>query len=538
MGLSIEALKEQARRHEQEEEWQQALALYLKAIDRLEEDDKLDIGLYNRVGDLQTRLGNIEGAVEHYERAVDLYVEAELPNNAIAVCKKILRNLAGRASVYLKMGQIRAGQGFLSDARQGFLQYAELKMQGGEADEAFRALVEFADLAPEDTEVRLSLAEQLLAHDRPEEAMTQLLAAYHTLAEQGMDQEAADLRARILEMDPSADFTPPEPDPPAWLNEAEAEDEGTARAAASPDEGSGLEGFETTSLAEPAEEAGGDSDPQGERGPGAEGETDPEEDAGVEESDTADASSEDSPFVDEPEEDPTPLPTLDADPPQGSEEEVAEAMEESAGDSEGWDLGLAPAAEEEALGEEEPLVSKPGEGTQAPSDFVDLGALILDDGREKTTRWMVTAEAPSGDEDADFSRMLAQFKDKVAENVDVDDVKAHHDLGTAYKEMGLMNEAVGEFQAALRADPRHLPTIELLGQCFIELGQAEIAIHSLQRGLSTSSAIEDELIGIYYYLARAHEEVGHVEEALDLYEKVFALDINFRDVTERLRALR
>jgi tetratricopeptide (TPR) repeat protein len=54
----------------------------------------------------------------------------------------------------------------------------------------------------------------------------------------------------------------------------------------------------------------------------------------------------------------------------------------------------------------------------------------------------------------------------------------------------------------------------------------------------TSDDTEDELLGIYYYLARANEDLGQAERALDLYEKVFSLDINLADVTERLRDLR
>jgi hypothetical protein len=50
--------------------------------------------------------------------------------------------------------------------------------------------------------------------------------------------------------------------------------------------------------------------------------------------------------------------------------------------------------------------------------------------------------------------------------------------------------------------------------------------------------VEDELIGIYYLMGRAKEKVGKTAEALEFYDKVFSLDINFEDVTERLRALR
>jgi tetratricopeptide (TPR) repeat protein len=169
---------------------------------------------------------------------------------------------------------------------------------------------------------------------------------------------------------------------------------------------------------------------------------------------------------------------------------------------------------------------------------VDLGALILGDEEEKTTRFTVAYEEPSGDDAADFARMLSQFKEKVSQNLAADDVRAHYDLGTAYKEMGLLDEAVAEYQQALRASASHLPTYEMLGQTFLEMGKNEAAVRILERALEVEFEIEDELIAIYYYLARAYETQGNREGALEFYDRVFALDINFADVTERLRALR
>lgn len=134
--------------------------------------------------------------------------------------------------------------------------------------------------------------------------------------------------------------------------------------------------------------------------------------------------------------------------------------------------------------------------------------------------------------------MLSQFKEKVSENLDSTDVRAQYDLGTAYKEMGLLDEAIGAFQAVLRSSAGHLPTYELMGQTFIEMGRPEAAVKSLRRALSTPSGVEDDLVGIYYYLGRAYEELDDRDAAVEYYDRVFSLDINFADVTERLRALR
>ena len=182
--------------------------------------------------------------------------------------------------------------------------------------------------------------------------------------------------------------------------------------------------------------------------------------------------------------------------------------------------------------------ARPVREVASSEDYVDLGAMIRGDDDEKSTRMVVAYEEPSGDEEADFAKMLAQFKEKVSENLDADDVKAHHDLGTAYKEMGLLDEAIAEFRQALRASPDHLPTYELLGQVLNEVGRPEAAVQSLERALEIDFDVEDELVGIYYHLARAFESLGHRSSAVQYYDRVFSLDINFADVTERLRALR
>lgn len=203
----------------------------------------------------------------------------------------------------------------------------------------------------------------------------------------------------------------------------------------------------------------------------------------------------------------------------------------------------ASVAERQAGSEASAAADAPPDEEQrvAPDDgggYVDFAAMVLGGGGEKSTRFTVAYEEPSGDEQADFAKMLSQFKEKVSENLDSSDVRAHYDLGTAYKEMGLLDEAITSFQAALRASADHLATYEMMGQTFMEMGEPEAAIRTLERGVRSATAVEDELVGIYYYLGRAYEELERKEVAVDYYDRVFALDINFADVTERLRELR
>jgi tetratricopeptide (TPR) repeat protein len=104
--------------------------------------------------------------------------------------------------------------------------------------------------------------------------------------------------------------------------------------------------------------------------------------------------------------------------------------------------------------------------------------------------------------------------------------------------MGLLDEAISEFQLSLRAQPGNLAAFEMLGQCFLERGEPAAAVRTLERALKVSSQVEDDLLGIYYFMARSQEEVGNAVAAKDFFERIFSLDINFKDVTERLRNLR
>jgi tetratricopeptide (TPR) repeat protein len=207
-----------------------------------------------------------------------------------------------------------------------------------------------------------------------------------------------------------------------------------------------------------------------------------------------------------------------------------------------------PAAEESARGQPTPPVSEPtpASPTGAPADtripdegYVDLAALIFDEPvAASTTRWQVQPGDPTDDEDLDFARVLTQFKDKVSDHLEHSDARAHYELGSAYRGMGLLGEAIGMFQEALRAEPNFLPATEMLGRTFLDNGEIDAAIKVLNRGVELDVAVEDDLIGIYYYLGNAHEMKGNASAAKDFYMRVFALDINFIDVTERLRAMR
>ncbi len=181
-----------------------------------------------------------------------------------------------------------------------------------------------------------------------------------------------------------------------------------------------------------------------------------------------------------------------------------------------------------------PRVSIP---TPVRGEFVNLGDLMRDDEAPKDTRMVVAEQEPSGDEEADFADMLRKFKQGVADNVDADDYQSHYDLGIAYKEMGLLDEAISEFQKSLRGVDNRVRTYEAIGQCFMEKEQFQMASTLLGRAVHEKGVGDDQLVGVLYLLGRACEELGKPAQALEYYQRIFVVDVQFRDVGDRMNAI-
>ncbi|MEP6744518.1 MAG: tetratricopeptide repeat protein, partial [Gemmatimonadota bacterium] len=174
----------------------------------------------------------------------------------------------------------------------------------------------------------------------------------------------------------------------------------------------------------------------------------------------------------------------------------------------------------------------------ASDGFVDLGSFIMDDDEPASTRMRIEEEEPSGDEEKDFSSMLSAFKQGIERTVAEEDFQTHYDLGVAFKEMGLLDEAIGEFQKALRAPEGKLKSSEALGAAFFEKEQYAVAETILRRAVENIGASDQEMLGLYYWLGRAYEAQQKVQEARGAYEHVTGVNNKFLDTADRVKSLK
>ena len=104
--------------------------------------------------------------------------------------------------------------------------------------------------------------------------------------------------------------------------------------------------------------------------------------------------------------------------------------------------------------------------------------------------------------------------------------------------MGLIDEAIAEFQLAAKDESRLLECSSMLGICFLEKGMAKLAVKWFEKGLTAPDRSEEEYQGLRYDLASALEAAGEADKALHVFTDLYGQDANFRDVATKVRELR
>lgn len=155
--------------------------------------------------------------------------------------------------------------------------------------------------------------------------------------------------------------------------------------------------------------------------------------------------------------------------------------------------------------------------------------------------------ATSNGIDAGLAELFDEYRDSVQaedhESSQGSDYETHYTLGLAYKEMGLLMEAVEEFQKAVKQikptdnKGNYLQCCNLMGHCFMEQNLPKPAATWFKKGLETPGQGEDEYQALRYELAIAYEASGDKHKAAELFSDIYAVDVSYRNVSEKIRQL-
>lgn len=164
-------------------------------------------------------------------------------------------------------------------------------------------------------------------------------------------------------------------------------------------------------------------------------------------------------------------------------------------------------------------------------DFFDLAAELEQELQEEGDIVAI------GEEEQSLEEIFREFKKGVEQQLDSEDYETHYNLGIAYKEMGLIDEAIAEFQLASKDPRRMIECCSMLGLCFLEKGMPQLAIKWYQKGLEAPEITEDEQLGLMYDLGAAYLEVGDVPSAQKAFVDIYGVNSSYRDVADRIRDL-
>jgi len=166
-------------------------------------------------------------------------------------------------------------------------------------------------------------------------------------------------------------------------------------------------------------------------------------------------------------------------------------------------------------------------------EFFDLASELE---REIEGDDLISTDIPD-EKEPSLDEIFQQFKKGVEQQLSSEDYDTHYNLGIAYKEMSLLDEAISEFQIAAKSDSHMIECCSMLGMCFLEKGMPQLAEKWYRKGLESPTISEDEQLGLMYDLGNLFLQIGDSDNAYKTFLEIYGIQSTYRDITDRIREL-
>jgi tetratricopeptide (TPR) repeat protein len=170
---------------------------------------------------------------------------------------------------------------------------------------------------------------------------------------------------------------------------------------------------------------------------------------------------------------------------------------------------------------------------------INLAEMFMDDFGDKPKPEVEAGESskPESIDPAqkELESLFSEFKKGVQAQFGDEDYETRYNLGIAYMEMGLVKEAIEEFQLASKGQSQFVDAVGMIAVCYKEAGDYEQAAKQLQAVLQDERCTDGHAIGLKYELGQLYELMGRKKEALDLFTEVYKMDQSFKDVAQKLK---
>lgn len=140
--------------------------------------------------------------------------------------------------------------------------------------------------------------------------------------------------------------------------------------------------------------------------------------------------------------------------------------------------------------------------------------------------------------ESDVLEIFKEFKKGLEKEVEAEDSETHYNLGIAYREMGLIDDAISSFQTSQHDPKLFVQSAAMLGICYMQKGLYSLAADSFQSALMKTDPKDESSWGLKYELAEAYEKEGNLREALRLFTEVYGWNSKFREVAQKITHLK
>ncbi|HBG92081.1 MAG: hypothetical protein A2X54_05480 [Nitrospirae bacterium GWF2_44_13] len=190
--------------------------------------------------------------------------------------------------------------------------------------------------------------------------------------------------------------------------------------------------------------------------------------------------------------------------------------------------------------EEVRIEEKPAEEVEKPAGTViERPSKIETPTEEFVISDILEAEtAPEFNLESDVLGIFEEFKKGLEKEIGTEDFETHYNLGIAYKEMGLIDDAIKEFQTSKNDPERLISSLSMMGMCYMAKGLYPLAIDSFSSVMEKLGTKDESYWGVKYELAEAYEKNENLKEALRYYTEVYGWNSKFRNVAEKINLLK
>jgi tetratricopeptide (TPR) repeat protein len=530
----VNAIRKKALDCVRRQDWPSAV----KEYNRLADLDQSNPNVFNELGDIHLKTGSKTEAYNSFSRAIDSYTRVSLHNNAVAVCKKVLRLIPARYEVLTKLGLIRKKQGLIKEAESYYLSYFEKLLIDDQ--------ISPADVKKNCDEILEEMGDSVIVLEKTYDSLVKfnlkgesagvLYKLYTFYRAENSEAELERTRQRLVEIGEA---------PPSSTEPSDVDDQKNGAVitenniwSAAHTEGERIEIDQKAQPADPTPSVASDANSVysfGDVQIGGKG-SEPQTGDGAPQSGDATARGTEgiaTQTVPPPERSPAPeAPT--------EEDETAEQVFDIT--PEGDELAAPETAVPKApVPEQMPTAPPTGDATPQQTPVTEpvaeqtggAGAANPAEPQSAGDSW--SSGIAGSPNDLHVSAIIDELNAGGGGELSDDDYRSHYDLGMAYLEMDLLAEAIREYQFAAKSPKYQARSLEMIGLCFLNQNQATLAIKQLTKGLEVIGEHDNEALGIKYNLGLAYEMAGDFERAKGAFEDVYVEDVTFREVAEKIQ---